>query len=127
MGSQSGASGAAACYTLVRRSLLNSGTCTQVLPENHKPGRVWHTIGYPLDQATYGGSFLYHMADNRVALGCVSRVSGFWLAHACPALVQPTQGDVLLMSHKLLLVMVCLQLWCSLLHSRHTHHGKRAC
>jgi flavin-dependent dehydrogenase len=33
---------------------------------------VWHTVGYPLDQATYGGSFLYHMSDSRVALGCAA-------------------------------------------------------
>ncbi len=41
----------------------------QVQPEKHKPGRIWHTVGYPLDHSTYGGSFLYHMADNKVALG----------------------------------------------------------
>lgn len=41
----------------------------QVLPEKHKPGRIWHTVGFPLDHSTYGGSFLYHMADNKVALG----------------------------------------------------------
>ena len=41
----------------------------QVLPEKAKPGQVWHTVGYPLDNSTYGGSFLYHMSDNRVALG----------------------------------------------------------
>jgi len=44
----------------------------QVDPTKHKPGTVVHTIGYPLDSATYGGSFLYHMHDNMVALGCVS-------------------------------------------------------
>lgn len=44
----------------------------QVLPEKAKPGQVWHTVGYPLDQGTYGGSFLYHMSDNRVALGCAA-------------------------------------------------------
>ncbi|KAK9830266.1 hypothetical protein WJX72_010683 [[Myrmecia] bisecta] len=43
----------------------------EVSPEKHKPGRVWHTIGYPLDSSTYGGSFLYHMEDNKVALGFV--------------------------------------------------------
>ena len=37
-----------------------------------KPGQVWHTVGYPLDNSTYGGSFLYHMSDNRVALGCAA-------------------------------------------------------
>ena len=37
----------------------------------HRPGRVVHTIGWPLDRATYGGSFLYHLADNQVAVGFV--------------------------------------------------------
>ena len=41
----------------------------EVDPQQHKPGRVWHTVGYPLDPGTYGGSFLYHMEDNKVALG----------------------------------------------------------
>eukprot|EP00884_Botryococcus_braunii_P022024 jgi/Botrbrau1/8505/Bobra.0029s0011.1 len=44
----------------------------QVDPSKHKPGVVWHTVGYPLDWSTYGGSFLYHMGeDNQVALGLV--------------------------------------------------------
>lgn len=38
-------------------------------PEVHVPGQVLHTVGYPLDQGVYGGSFLYHMSDNRIALG----------------------------------------------------------
>jgi len=37
----------------------------------HRLGEVVHTIGWPLDQATYGGSFIYHLSDNRVALGLV--------------------------------------------------------
>ena len=37
----------------------------------HKAGRVVHTAGWPLDSSTYGGSFLYHAADNKVALGLV--------------------------------------------------------
>jgi flavin-dependent dehydrogenase len=41
----------------------------QVRPEAHAAGHVWHTVGYPLDAAVYGGSFLYHMSENRVALG----------------------------------------------------------
>ncbi len=40
-----------------------------VAPEKHKPGTVVHTIGYPLDASTYGGSFLYHMHDGMLALG----------------------------------------------------------
>ncbi len=42
----------------------------QVDPAKHRPGVVWHTVGYPLDQSTYGGSFLYHMGENnQVAVG----------------------------------------------------------
>merc|ERR1711871_1516567 len=43
-------------------------------PENHplfKPGYIQHTLGWPLDTSTYGGSFLYHMAPNMVLLGFV--------------------------------------------------------
>ncbi|KAI5649197.1 hypothetical protein M9H77_35202 [Catharanthus roseus] len=37
----------------------------------HKPGSVLHTVGWPLDHKTYGGSFLYHMQDKQVAIGLV--------------------------------------------------------
>ena len=37
----------------------------------HRAGRVTHTIGWPLDRATYGGSFVYHLEDNQVAVGFV--------------------------------------------------------
>jgi len=43
----------------------------QVKPELHKPGKVVHSVGWPLDFQTYGGSFLYHLADNQVAVGFV--------------------------------------------------------
>lgn len=45
----------------------------QVRPEVHQPGRIEHTVGWPLpDTQTYGGSFLYHLADdNQVAVGFV--------------------------------------------------------
>ncbi|KTC77995.1 electron transfer flavoprotein-ubiquinone oxidoreductase [Legionella brunensis] len=43
----------------------------QVTPEKHQLGRVIHTVGWPLDNATYGGSFIYHLSKNRVALGFV--------------------------------------------------------
>lgn len=43
----------------------------RVKPEKHTPGKVTHTIGWPLDQQTYGGSFIYHMDDNKVAYGFV--------------------------------------------------------
>ncbi|ONK72706.1 uncharacterized protein A4U43_C04F22280 [Asparagus officinalis] len=37
----------------------------------HKPGEVLHTIGWPLDRNTYGGSFLYHMKDRQISIGLV--------------------------------------------------------
>ncbi|PIA29623.1 hypothetical protein AQUCO_05800030v1 [Aquilegia coerulea] len=37
----------------------------------HTPGSVLHTIGWPLDHKTYGGSFLYHMKDRQVSVGLV--------------------------------------------------------
>ncbi len=43
----------------------------QVKPETHKPGLVQHTLGWPLDDRTGGGSFIYHYGDNLVAVGFV--------------------------------------------------------
>jgi electron-transferring-flavoprotein dehydrogenase len=43
----------------------------EVKPERHQPGLVMHTAGWPLDAATYGGSFVYHMEDRLVAVGFV--------------------------------------------------------
>ena len=43
----------------------------EVAPSQHQPGLVVHTIGWPLDAATYGGSFLYHLEDRQVAVGFV--------------------------------------------------------
>ena len=43
----------------------------EVDPANHKPGTIIHTIGWPLDSSTYGGSFLYHLENNQVAVGFV--------------------------------------------------------
>jgi len=40
-------------------------------PKKHQPGLVIHTAGWPLDSATYGGSFLYHQDNNQVAIGFV--------------------------------------------------------
>ncbi len=37
----------------------------------HQPGLVVHTLGWPLDSRTYGGSFLYHLEDNQVSVGFV--------------------------------------------------------
>ncbi len=36
-----------------------------------EPGKVVHSIGWPLDAATYGGSFMYHLDGDRLALGFV--------------------------------------------------------
>jgi electron-transferring-flavoprotein dehydrogenase len=38
---------------------------------SHKPGLIEHSLGWPLDRATYGGSFLYHFGDNLVSYGFV--------------------------------------------------------
>ncbi|MGH6973268.1 MAG: electron transfer flavoprotein-ubiquinone oxidoreductase [Stellaceae bacterium] len=43
----------------------------EVAADRHNPGRVVHTIGWPLDARTYGGSFLYHLENNQVAVGFV--------------------------------------------------------
>jgi electron-transferring-flavoprotein dehydrogenase len=43
----------------------------KVAPEKHRPGLVQHTFGWPLDNRTGGGSFLYHFEDNQVAVGFV--------------------------------------------------------
>ncbi len=42
-----------------------------IKPEQHQPGLVIHSGGWPLDNATYGGSFLYHLENNQVAVGFV--------------------------------------------------------
>ena len=43
----------------------------KVAPEKHRPGLVQHTFGWPLDNETGGGSFIYHFEDDLVALGFV--------------------------------------------------------
>jgi electron-transferring-flavoprotein dehydrogenase len=43
----------------------------KVAPEKHQPGLVTHTLGWPLDAKTYGGSWCYHMADGLVSIGLV--------------------------------------------------------
>jgi electron-transferring-flavoprotein dehydrogenase len=43
----------------------------EVKPEKHVAGLVVHTAGWPLDSATYGGSYLYHMENNLVSVGFV--------------------------------------------------------
>jgi electron-transferring-flavoprotein dehydrogenase len=43
----------------------------QVAPEKHQAGLVQHSFGWPLGNTTGGGSFLYHLEDNLVAVGFV--------------------------------------------------------
>ena len=43
----------------------------QISSEKHQPGLVIHSAGWPLDRETYGGSFLYHLENNQVAIGFV--------------------------------------------------------
>ncbi|KAI0628936.1 FAD/NAD(P)-binding domain-containing protein [Trametes polyzona] len=43
----------------------------RVDPGKHEPGKVVHTMGWPLDLHTYGGGWAYHMADGLVTLGLV--------------------------------------------------------
>ena len=43
----------------------------EIKPEQHQSGLVIHTAGWPLKSDTYGGSFLYHMENNLVAIGYV--------------------------------------------------------
>ena len=43
----------------------------QVAPEKHRKGLVQHSFGWPLDDTTGGGSFLYHFDDNLVSVGFV--------------------------------------------------------
>jgi electron-transferring-flavoprotein dehydrogenase len=43
----------------------------EVAPERHRPGLVLHTMGWPLDNRTGGGSFLYHLDDRLVSVGFV--------------------------------------------------------
>ncbi len=40
-------------------------------PDKHETGKVFHSFGWPLDNRTEGGGFLYHAADNQVYLGFV--------------------------------------------------------
>ncbi|MFO1127562.1 MAG: electron transfer flavoprotein-ubiquinone oxidoreductase [Rhodospirillales bacterium] len=68
--------------TLMERFQLNDGVQPQaygigikelweIEPGKHRPGRVVHTVGWPMDRKTYGGSFLYHLQGNQVAVGFV--------------------------------------------------------
>lgn len=43
----------------------------EIPQEKFEPGLVQHTVGWPLDRHTYGGSFIYHMEPNKVHMGFV--------------------------------------------------------
>lgn len=43
----------------------------QISPSKHQLGLTTHTVGWPLDQFTYGGSFIYHCSNHRVSIGFV--------------------------------------------------------
>jgi electron-transferring-flavoprotein dehydrogenase len=43
----------------------------EVEPAKHAPGKIVHTVGWPMDTKTYGGSFIYHMENSQVAVGFV--------------------------------------------------------
>ncbi len=43
----------------------------EIKPENHKLGEVIHSVGWPLDNQTYGGSFIYFLENNQVSIGFV--------------------------------------------------------
>jgi electron-transferring-flavoprotein dehydrogenase len=68
--------------TLIARFGLDAGRCPQTFALGFKelwqlpagrgePGLVQHTLGWPLDTATYGGSFIYHLDDSRAYVGYV--------------------------------------------------------
>jgi electron-transferring-flavoprotein dehydrogenase len=68
--------------TLVAKYGLDRDSCPQTyglgfkelwqLPEGRvEPGFIQHTVGWPVDGQTYGGSFLYHLDQNRVYVGYV--------------------------------------------------------
>ncbi len=68
---------------LIRRFGLNARSCPQSyglglkelwqLPKGRvEPGLIQHTLGWPLDSRTYGGSFIYHLDNDRVYVGFVS-------------------------------------------------------
>ncbi|MCB9982577.1 MAG: electron transfer flavoprotein-ubiquinone oxidoreductase [Rhodospirillales bacterium] len=44
----------------------------EIDPAKHNPGTCLHTIGWPIDSQTYGGSWLYHLEDNLVSVGFVT-------------------------------------------------------
>ncbi len=79
--------------TLINKFNLSAGRAAQsygigikelweIDPQHHKPGLAVHSAGWPLQSDTYGGSFLYHMENNQVAVGFVVGLdySNAWLS-----------------------------------------------
>jgi flavin-dependent dehydrogenase len=67
---------------VIAKYQLNEGRDTQTFaigikelweidPAKAKPGLVVHTSGWPMQDDTFGGGFLYHLEDNKVTLGFV--------------------------------------------------------
>jgi electron-transferring-flavoprotein dehydrogenase len=54
----------------------------EIDPAKAKPGHVVHSLGWPMDNKTYGGGFLYHLEDNKVTLGFITGLeySNPWLS-----------------------------------------------
>ena len=44
----------------------------EIDPKRHQPGFVLHTAGWPMDNETYGGAFLYHLDGNKIAMGFIT-------------------------------------------------------
>lgn len=47
----------------------------QIDPAKHQPGFVQHTLGWPLDNKTGGGSWMYHFGDNYISIGFVTHLN----------------------------------------------------
>lgn len=43
----------------------------EIDPSKHQEGSITHTLGWPMDKKTYGGSWIYHMEDNKISIGYV--------------------------------------------------------
>jgi electron-transferring-flavoprotein dehydrogenase len=43
----------------------------EIRPKRHQAGLIMHSVGWPLDRQTYGGSLLYHLENNQIAVGFV--------------------------------------------------------
>ena len=44
----------------------------EVDPSKHEQGKIIHTAGWPMDSKTYGGSWIYHIDQNRISIGFVT-------------------------------------------------------